>query len=373
MTSHPFELERSFLPPGGGLFGFPSLGFAKFQQGQAAGGALASFRTSVLEKLQGGLNMSAAIAQTLADPTQQQVLSLPDFPKNAQEFIGLLTPPTGSFGTVAPGASALNLKTGEIGAQAPTEPTAAEKLTQAILTAETPEEKAILTTQLPRDPSGRLSVTDFITVLAGGAEVPEALRPLALKGMTQQQAVAAKTIGESPRAPSNIDLISRGLGLTTGTNLDAMEPATARGAAIIQQNLRQTESEGFLDAILAANPATAGMVRKKESVEELFERFDAGGLAAREGQAPKAAKPAEVPLAGGAGGQAPGPVIQLTPEQITSFAALPAENFAELSAESLVDITLALQTGQLQLTPEQRTALLAALKAQQDTGNAGAQ
>ena len=369
----PFESLLSGTAPEGTfrntILGFPS-------PAERAGGALGAFRTSVLEKLQGGLNMSAAIAQTLADPTQQQVLSLPDFPKNAQEFIDLLTPSTGSFGTIAPGASSINLETGELGAQAPskpTEPTAAEKLTQAILSAKTPEEKALLTAQLPRDPSGRLSVTDFITVMAGGAEVAEALRPLALKGMTQEQAVAAKTIGESPRAPSNIDLISRGLGLTTGTSLDAMEPGTARGAAIIQERLRQTESEGVLDAILAANPATAGMVQKKESVEELFERFDAGGPAAPGAQAPKAAGRTEVPIAGGAGGQATGPMIQLTPEQLTSFAALPPENFAELSPESLVDITLALQTGQLQLTPEQRTALLAALKAQQDAGNAGAQ
>lgn len=369
----PFESLFSGTAPEGTfrntILGFPSVA-------ERAGGALGAFRISVLEKLQGGLNMGAAIAQTLADPTHQQVLSLPDFPKNAQEFVKLLSPPTGSFGTISPGASAINLETGELGAQAPSkppEPTAAEKLTQAILAAESPEEKALLTAQLPRDPSGRLSVTDFITVLAGGAEVPENLRPLALKGMTQQQATAAKTIGESPRAPNMIDLITRGLGLKTGTPLDTMDPKTARGAAIIQERLRQTESGGILDAILAANPATAGMVQKKASVEELFERFDAGGLAAPGAQAPKAGGPTEVPIAGGAGGQAAGPALQLTPEQLTSFAALPVENFAELSPESLVDITLALQTGQLQLTPEQRTALLAALKAQQGTGNAGAQ
>lgn len=342
---------------------FPTSQGARLDRAQAAAGTLASFRQSILEKMQQGLRPEAALAQTLADPTQQQVLSQPNFPKNNQEFMQLFQAPPEEFGTVGAGSSVFSKTTGKLKAQAPSEPTAAERLTDAILATDDPEKKKLLVSQLPRDPAGRLSVTDYVKVIASGATVDTKQSPLGVT-MTQDQAASALALGRATgaRAPSDNDLILRGLGQKTGTVLDSIDPVIAEGAAIIKEQLRTSESQNILDSFLAATPGAAGLIPEKPGVEALFKRF-------REGkEAPGPQVPLAPPVVGGVGGQAAGP--QITLEQLQ---ALPVENFAELSPETLASIVQGLESGQLSLSEEQKRALLEALQALSGGADGGAQ
>ncbi|KKL63861.1 hypothetical protein LCGC14_2170880 [marine sediment metagenome] len=372
-----------------GTFRNSILGFPTVEE--RAGGALGAFRTSVIEKLQGGLNMSAAISQTLADPTHQQVLSLPDFPKNAQEFIKLLTPPTEEHGTIAPSASTFNKATGELGAQAPgkpPEPTAAQKIVDAILASSNPEERALLTQSL-LGTDGRLSVTDYLRLAAGGITTDPELLPKAItKPATQEEAEIALTLGtaKGPRAPNENDLLLAIMGVEVpGSPLNDLPREGLRGAALIKEQLRRAESKpGPLDAILAASPEAkaAGLLpEEKGGLSDLFEKMDKAEAAERGGQVIEPGK-AEVPIfgtgpkVGGTGGQAPGPAVagqQLTPEQLKSVEKMPVENFAELSRETIDQIIKAVTSGTIKLSDEQRTALLAASKATQGGAGGGAQ
>ncbi len=359
-------------------------------RGVAAGGALGRFRTSVLEKLQGGLNMSAAISQTLADPTQQEVLSLPDFPTNAQEFIDLLTPPTSEFGTVAPGASTFDKGTGAIGAQAPgkpPEPTASQKIVDAILASKNPEEQKLLTQAL-LGTDGRPTVTDYLRLVAGGISVDPKLLPKGVtKPATQQEAEIALTLGTAsgPRAPNMNDMLLRAMGVDSpGSPLNDLPKDAVRGGLLIAEQLRRAESKpGPLDALLAQSPEAraAGLGGAQGGgLAELFEKLDAveGG----QPSAPSAPGSAEVPISGaapqvgGTGGQAPGPQTggaALTPEQLKTVETMPVENFAELSRETLEQITRAVVAGTIKLSDEQRAALFAANQANQGGAGGGAQ
>ncbi len=326
-----------------------------------AAGSTAAFAQRVLEKLgQGQFNFEAVLLQELQTPEGAAALSQPGFLEAMEQLSQAIQKPAGDFGTV--GNSVFNKQTGEIGDQAPSEPTAAERLTDAIIAAKAdPEKQKLLISQLPRQPNGRLNVTDYIKVIAGGATVDAKQSPLGVQ-MNQQQAAAALALGRATgdRAPNTIDLVLRGLGQKTNTSLDSIPPPVAQGAAIIQEQLSSAKSQNTLDVLIQSNPALKGKIPQRPSVEDLFKRFrEGGGEAAAQGTG----APLTPPIAGGTGGQAVGPTLQIDPAAAQQFEALPVENFAELSPESLEAIVIAVDNGQINLSEEQLRALFAALQA----------
>lgn len=361
---------------------FPTSQGAVLHRQQERSAQLEAFRKAVLDQMQRGTDLSAAVNSVLSDPAIQPVLAQPDFPKNAQEFIELLTPEPDEYVGLAPSASAMNKRTGELGVQAPgkpPEPTAAEKLVDAILTAETPEERKLLERHLPVGTDGRLSVTDALRLAAGGIPFDPKLLPKAISEMpTQAGATIALTLGQGgPRAPNTTDMLLAAMGIPVpGSPLNDLPKADIRNGLLAAEQLRRAEAKpGPLDAILAASPEAraAGLVGEQGGgLAELFEKMDKAEAAQR-GEKVIEPSTGEVPVfgaapqAGGTGGQAPGPAVggALTPEQSKAIEAMPPENFAELSPETLDQITRAVLAKTLTLSNEQRQALLAANQANQ--------
>ena len=397
--SSPFNALSSQEPnfgPIGGLIN-ALLGDTKAQAAarvsRTAGARTSSFAQRILEKV-GGPNprpFETVFLEELRTPEGQDALSQPGFLEDMKELMKLLQEPQGEFGTVAPGASTFDKATGELGAQAPgkrPEPTAAEKIVDAILASKDPEERALLMRSLPGT-DGRLSVTDYLRLAAGGIATDLKLLPKGIsKPATQEQAEIALTLGtaKGPRAPNENDLLLAIMGVEVpGSPLNNLPREGLRGAALIKEQLRRAESKpGPLDAILAASPEAkaAGLTpEQKGGLSDLFEKMDKAEAAERGEQGIEPGK-AEVPIfgagpkVGGTGGQAPGPGAggqQLTPEQLKSVEKMPVENFAELSRETIDQIIKAVTSGTIKLSDEQRTALLAASKANQGGGGGGAQ
>ncbi len=345
----------------------------------AARGALGRFRQAVLDKQSNGLDLGAALERTLADPTHQEVLTQPDFPKSAQEFIDLLTPAQDEFMTVAPGASVASKTTGKLGAQAPGAPTAAEKLVEAILAApEGSEERKLLERGLAGT-GGVLGVKDYLTLVAAGAKPHPDLIPKAITTpVTPERAANILALGTAsgPRAPNGIDMFAAALGIDVpGSPLNGTPIEDAQSMMLIKEELaKQKGSTEPLLQILAAMgggggaaDALGGLGESDGGLTELFEKFNKGSSA----QAPGVeARPGEVPIfgagpqVGGQGGQAPGPrgATELRPDQIKAIEAMPVEDFAQLSAETLKQITEAVlaKPPTITLSDEQKRALIAA-------------
>ena len=375
--------RRTTIEGGFGSLFFPSAA-------QAQGEQRGAFQEEFLAQIKAGIPpVQAIVDAALRVPG---VLEDPNFPKSAQEIAKLFTQPAGEFGTVSPGASTFNKGTGVIGAQAPgkpPEPTAAQKIVDAILVSKNPEERALLLRSLPGT-DGRLNVTDYLKLAAGGIPVDPKLLPKGItRPATPEEAEIALTLGTAtgPRAPNTTDMLLRAMGIDApGSPLNQLPKEAVRGGLLIAEQLRRAEAKpGPLDAILAASPEAKAAGLTPESgggLADLFEKLDkaeaaesaAGQLdpgAPARGQVPIFG---DAPQVGGTGGQAPGPggSAALTPEQLKSVEKMPVENFAELSRETIDQIIRAVTSGKIKLSDEQRAALLAASQASQASqGGAG--
>jgi len=346
---------------------------------EAAGQQMGSFRKTFLELLQSGVPLINAIKQAALDTPG--VLEDPNFPQSAQSILDLLTPSKETFKTAAPGAAIFAESTGKVSSTVPA-PSATEKLVEAILAAKTPEEQKLLERGLAGT-DGRLTVTDYLKLVAGGVTPDPNLLPRAITTpATQEQATIALTLGQAtgPRAPNTTDMLLAAMGIEVpGSPLNNLDKKAVRDGLLVAEQLRRAEAKpGPLDAILSASPEAraAGLGgAQKGGLAELFKKLDEA-----EGVKTPAPGPGEVPIfgaaaaVGGTAGQAPGPAIAgaLSPEQIKTVEKMPPENFAELSPETLAQITRAVIAKTLTLSDEQRTALFKANQANQaNQGGAG--
>lgn len=204
---------------------------------------------------------------------------------------------------------------------------------------------------------------------------------------TPEEATIALTLGTAtgPRAPNMNDMLLAAMGIETpGSPLNTLPKEALRGALLIAEQLRRAEAKpGPMAAILAQSPEAkaAGLSEDKGGgLTDLFKKLDEAEAAARGEQVIEPGATGvpimgEGPKVGGTGGQAPGPggAQQLTPEQLKSIEAMPVENFAELSRETLKQITQAVVAGTIKLSDEQRQALFEANQANQGGAGGGAQ
>lgn len=212
--------------------------------------------------------------------------------------------------------------------------TQAEKLTDAIIEAESSKDKRraeLLIRQLPRDTSGEVSVPDALKLRAAGVkEVGNAT----VQAITQKQAQLALQASRTSEGVISInDLAVRATGNKTGkTTVDALTPEAAEAA--LNGRREALGSEDLLNLLLG-KAITAGGPKGPS----IFEQFRAKG-GAKQRPVP------EVPLAGESAGaatpQITGPELTeeqinaMTPDQIRELATKVEEGGVFLPVELLV-------------------------------------
>ncbi len=351
------------------LFGSPTIA-------SQASGSAAAFSQRVLERMQERREpFENIILDELATPEGQAAMSQPGFFEAMENLKAAIKKPQDKFSAIAPNASVLNETKGTVGAQAPGAPSAAEKLVQAILAApEGGEERKLLMRGLAGT-DGRLSVKDYLTLVAAGTTPDPNMLPRAVTTpLTQAGATRALTLGSAsgPRAPNGVDMFAAALGVDVpGSPLNGVDKMEAQSMMLLREELAKQggASNPVLEILAAMGQGGAagalGGAQESGGLAELFEKINSGGQA----QAPGAGAGAQVPIfgagpkAGGQGGQAPGPRAggsELRPDQIKAIEAMTPENFAELSPETLKQIVDAVIAKTLTLSEEQKKALIAA-------------
>ncbi len=361
------------------LFGSPTIA-------SQAAGSTAAFAQRVLARMQERREpFENIILQELATPEGQAAASQPGFFDAMEALKDAIRKPQDEFMTVPAGSSVASKTTGKIGAQAPSAPTATEKLVQAIIALpEGSEERKLLMRGLAGT-DGRPSVKDYLTLVAAGATLDPEFRPKGVTTpLTQAAAERALTLGSAsgPRAPNGVDMFAAAMGIDVpGSPLNGVDKMEAQSMMLLREELAKQsgQSDPFLQMLLGAGQSQgAGGAGALGALGGALGGDDSGGLAAlfekinkgERAQAPGVQAPAgEVPIfgagpkVGGEGGQAPGPRAggaELRPDQLKAIEAMKPENFAELSAETLKQIVLAVIAKTLTLSEEQKAALIAA-------------
>ena len=302
--------------------------------------ATAAFQREYLSRIERGIDPRTAGFQALNTPAGQNfIATAPDaVAKNVSELTKLFTPPERSLMNVPAGNRLADPGTGQVMLEAefkPGEPTAAEKLTDAILEAErvgNTREAELLTQQLPRGPDGRLDVMDYLKVLGAGVAVPDANRPQGLEEMNQKQAQIAITLGQTdnPRAPNMNAMILHALGQPQ-PGLEGVDPKVSEAAVIIR-----SEMNAKLD------PVTA-ILRMADKDKPGGEAVDLKALfrRANEAQEGKPTKPG------------PGPQVPASVEATQ----VPGQDkpLEQMTREELRAIINDNKTGKIKLTPEDNT------------------
>lgn len=356
---------------------FPTSQRAALKRSQERSAQLEAFRRAVLEQMQSGTDLKASALRALDDPEIAKVLAQDDFPKSAQEFMDLITPAADEFGTIAAGASVLNKTQGTLGAQAPSAPSAAEKLVDAILAApEGSEERKLLERGLAGT-DGRLGVKDYLTLVSAGAKPDPELIPKAVTvPVDPKRAAEILALGSAsgPRAPNGVDMFMAALGIKVpGSPLNTLSREEGQQMMLIREELaKQGGAPDLASQVIAAmgGGGAPGALSGDTGggLGELFEKFNkatpgegvkAPGIEGTQGQVPILG---DAPQVGGTQGQAPGPRVEsaLRPDQIKAIEAMAPESFAELSPETLKQIVDAVIAKTLKLSEEQKAALIAA-------------
>ncbi len=206
------------------------------------------------------------------------------------------------------------------------------------------EKKEFLGARIKPEDQDRLSVNDYITAVAAGEKIkPEALPVGFTSGLTQQQALSAKSIGEGAKNITLIDLALRATGATTGKPLlDAMDPLAAGAAARFRAEVSGGAQLQDLLTIFMEKQGLGG--KKRETAQE---------IAAKEVARKKAAKPS-APAKEPAPPKAPAISVQTPEGGVPELLVPPStpQEAASLTIEQIKALNEQAKKGQIALTPE---------------------
>ncbi len=278
------------------------------------------FRQDVLNAMRQGQSVDQAVMGVIQ--SNPDVLSDPDFPKTAQDFVELIKPEEATP-VVVPAQSRLATPGGEVLLEADPAPPANVKIIDEIEKAELKGDKVRvkrLQSLLPRDATNKITVMDALRLRIIGVEVDEDLSFTGVNKITSKQALAALNSGNDDRSATDNDLIQAAVA----------GDIPARQAIKVKTALKRQEMDAFMALVASQNPEFAKFITEKTpSVDEVFEMIDKGEVKASKGRefevpiagqrAPGAdeAKGATTPpglaapAVGGSAGQAQGPTIDV--------------------------------------------------------------
>ncbi len=353
----PFSQLGGAVAPGG-MAGAPSLGIlgeainslfgpssfrmndlrerAAVDRESARSENIGKFRQDVLSAMRQGQSVDQAVMGVIQG--NPDVLSDPDFPKTAQEFVELIKPDEASS-VVVPAEARLSTPGGKVLLdvdRGDPEPPANVKIIDEIEKAELKGDKVRikrLQSLLPRDATNKITVMDALRLRIIGVEVDEDLSFKGVNKVTPKEALAGLNAGNDDRSATDNDLIQAAVA----------GDLPSRQAIKVKTALKRQELDAFMAIMASQSPEFAKFITEKTpSVDEVFQEIDrqkaqteAPAKAPGGGEAKGATTPPGLtaPAVGGTAGQAQGPTIDV--QGITDVIKGLSEEDKKLLAEAL--------------------------------------
>ncbi len=257
------------------------------------------FRQDVLNAMRQGQSVDQAVMGVIK--SNPDVLSDPDFPKTAQDFVELIKPEEATP-VVVPAQSRLSTPGGEVLLEAadPAPPANVKIIDEIVkeqqsVEAGTGNKKRLTLLQglLDRNAANKMNVLDAMRMRSQGIKVPENLAPFpGVNAVTPDQAEGALRAGSDVRADTLFDVIDKAV----------QGDKNARLSLEVKGAMSQDAMDGMMALFAARDPIFAAAARKRSpQLQDMWDIIDKGEVKAPEG------REFEVPIAGRkAQGKAPG-------------------------------------------------------------------